>query len=76
MNIGDRTVENERLTVPVADPPERRSRAGRLCDPLALAVALALIGISAYVGHGLKERGLSIVLPRPPLLRREPPAER
>ena len=68
VDIGDRTVENERLTVPVAHPPERQSRAGRLGDPLGLALALALIGISAYVGHGLKERGLPIVLPRPPLL--------
>jgi methylthioxylose transferase len=40
----------------------------RLADPMALAVALALIGVAAYVGHGLKERGLPIVLPRPPLL--------
>jgi methylthioxylose transferase len=68
VDIGDRTVENERLTVSVANPPELQSRAGRLGDPLALALALALIAISAYVGHGLQARGLPIVLPRPPLL--------
>jgi methylthioxylose transferase len=46
----------------------RKSWVHRLADPLALAVALALIGVSAYVGHGLKEHGLPIFLPRPPLL--------
>jgi methylthioxylose transferase len=40
----------------------------RLADPLALALALALIGVSAYVGYGMNQRGLPIVLPRPPLL--------
>jgi methylthioxylose transferase len=40
----------------------------RLADPLALALALALIGVSAYIGHGMNQRGLPIVLPRPPLL--------
>ena len=46
----------------------RKSWVHRLADPLALAVGLTLIVVSAYVGHGLKERGLPIVLPRPPLL--------
>jgi methylthioxylose transferase len=64
-----------RIDVPSASSGRRLRQAQgtkpgvhRLADPLALAIALALIGVSAYVGHGLKERGLPIVLPRPPLL--------
>ncbi|HEX3199154.1 MAG TPA: hypothetical protein VHR39_16520 [Propionibacteriaceae bacterium] len=68
MGVGDRTVESERLAGVATDDHERHARAWRLGDPLAMAVALALIGVSAYVGHGMKQRGLPIVLPSPPLL--------
>jgi methylthioxylose transferase len=68
VGVGDRTVESERLAAVATDDHERHARAWRLGDPLAMAVALALIGVSAYVGHGMKQRGLPIVLPSPPLL--------
>jgi multisubunit Na+/H+ antiporter MnhF subunit len=68
VGVGDRTVESERLAGVATDDHERHARAWRLGDPLAMAVALALIGVSAYVGHGMKQRGLPIVLPSPPLL--------
>ena len=37
-------------------------------EVIALAVALLLIIVAAVVGHEMNQRGLPIVLPRPPLL--------
>ncbi len=51
-----------------AGPDDPRALSWRRSDPIALAVALALIAISAVVGLGLKRSGLPIVLPSPPLL--------
>jgi hypothetical protein len=68
VGVGDRTAESERLAPVATDDHERHARAWRVGDPLAIAVSLALIGVSAYIGHGMKERGLPIVLPSPPLL--------
>jgi methylthioxylose transferase len=51
-----------------SQPKGEKALKWRRGDAVALTVALALIAISALVGHGLKRRGLPIVLPSPPLL--------
>jgi methylthioxylose transferase len=66
VDLGSRTAEPQRLRTGYSKGAE--SWAQRLADPLALGIALALIAVSAYVGHGMKQRGLPIVLPTPPLL--------
>jgi methylthioxylose transferase len=50
------------------DLPDSPPPAWRRGDGVALAVALALIIIAAVVGYEMNQRGLPIVLPRPPLL--------
>jgi methylthioxylose transferase len=49
----------------LSDSPTPTWRRG---DLIALVAALALIIVAAVVGYELNRRGLSIVLPRPPLL--------
>jgi hypothetical protein len=48
--------------------PDRPAGVWRRGDPVALAAALALIAIAAVVGRELNERGVPLVLPRPPLI--------
>ena len=50
------------------DLPDSPAPTWRWGDTLALALALALKAIAAVVGHEMNQRGLPIVLPRPPLL--------
>jgi hypothetical protein len=51
-----------------SDLPDSPARTWPHGDIVALAVALALIAVAAVVGHEMNQRGVPMVLPRPPLL--------
>ncbi len=62
---GNHGLGDAHVTIELLDPPAPTWRRG---DPVALAAALALIAVAAYVGRRLLARGVEIVLPSPPLI--------